>query len=258
MTKRAEESGSVPKTAPICGCGHAVFYVLLLAVAAVVAAQWAVDPTTGGIAGFVGSALRLPPQGTWRVLGLLGGWLAGTLLAASVAKRALPADRGRAVWRRAFVVIGSALSAGLAGLLYTADGDLPRAVMFCCAAPAAGAVLLVHLPHRRRVIATAGITAGAALIVVGLVLTQQPSSALARARTSAPSPDRSASTRSRFSVQTNITVATLSSKHSPTLKPKETTYHESSISSLSAPKATLCARKYRIGCASPRTPCPCT
>ena len=179
MMKKAEESAGVPKTAPPCGCGHAAFYVLLLAVAAVVAAQWSVDPTTGGIAGFVGSALQLPPQGTWRVLGLLGGWLAGTLLAASVAKRALPADRGRAVWRRAFVVIGSALSAGLAGLLYTADGDLPRAVMFCCAAPGAGAVILVHLPHRQRVIVTAGITAGAALIVVGLILTQQPSSARA-------------------------------------------------------------------------------
>ena len=177
--KKAEESASVPKTAPPCGCGHAAFYVLLLAVAAVVAAQWSVDPTTGGIAGFVGSALQLPPQGTWRVLGLLGGWLAGTLLAASVAKRALPADRGRAVWRRAFVLIGSALSAGLAGLLYTAHGDLPRAVMFCCAAPGAGAVILVHLPHRRRVIATTGITAGAALIVVGLIPTQQPSSARA-------------------------------------------------------------------------------
>ena len=173
-----EESAPVPKSAPPCGCGYAVFYFLLIAVAAVVSAQWSVDPTTGGVAGFIGSALRLPPSGTWAALGLLGVWLAGTMLAASIAKRALPGDERRAIWRRAFVVVGSALSAGLAGALYAADRALLGAVMFW-GAPVAGVFILVGLPRLWRVVVTAGITAGAALIVIGLILTPRPISARA-------------------------------------------------------------------------------
>ena len=173
MTQSAKESAPVPKTAPPCGCGYAVFYFLLITVAAVVAAQWSVDPTVGGIAGFVGSALRLPPSGTWAALGALGVWLAGTMLAASVAKRALPGDE-----RRVFVVVGSALSAGLAGALYAADRALLGAVMFW-GAPVAGVFILVGLPRLWRVVVTAGTTAGAALIVIGLILAPRPISARA-------------------------------------------------------------------------------
>ena len=171
--KSEEESAPAPQSAPSCGCGYAVFYFLLIAVAAVVSAQWSVDPTVGGLAGFVGSALRLPPSGTWAILGALGGWLAGTMLAASVAKRALPGDERRAIWRRAFVIAGSALFAGLAGALYAANA-LPASVVFL-GAPAAGAVILLRLPRLWRVVVAAGITAGAALIVIGLILTPRPS-----------------------------------------------------------------------------------
>ena len=73
--KSEKESAPVPKSAPPCGCGYAVFYFLLIAVAAVVSLQWSVDPTVGGVAGFIGSALRLPPSGTWAILGVHRGWL---------------------------------------------------------------------------------------------------------------------------------------------------------------------------------------
>ena len=178
LMKKLEESPFVPKFARLRGCRPAAFYLLLLAVVSVAAAQCSVDPTTGGLAGFVGSAVRLPPSGTWAILGALGGWIAGTMLVASIAKRALHGDGRRAAWRRALVAAGSALSAGLAGALYAVDGDLQRAVVFW-GAPAAGAVILLALPRPWRVVAAAGITAGAALVVVGLILTPNPRDARA-------------------------------------------------------------------------------
>ena len=69
LMKKLEESPFVPNFARLRGCRPAAFYLLLLAVVSVAAAQWSVDPTTSGLAGFVGSALRLPPSETWAILG---------------------------------------------------------------------------------------------------------------------------------------------------------------------------------------------
>ena len=178
MVKSVEEPASADEGLLLCGLEYGLCYLFLGAVAAVVAAQYSVDPAIGGIAGFISSVLRLPFSETWGLAGALGCWLAGAILIAWAAKRMLPERKRGAILRRALVLIGSLSVAALGAWLYSVDRNLLPTLAFWTA-PAVGVFVLIKVSVRWRAILLSLVTASAAVIVVGLILTPRPSSAWA-------------------------------------------------------------------------------
>ncbi len=178
MMKSVEEPAPADEGPLLCGFEYVLCYLFLGAVAAVVAAQYSVDPAIGGIAGFISSALRLPFSETWGLVGALGCWLTGAILIAWAAKR-MPPERIRgAHLRRALVLIGSLSVAALGAWLHSVDRNLLPALAFWTA-PAIGVFVLIKVSARWRAILLSLVTASAAVIIVGLILTPRPSSAWA-------------------------------------------------------------------------------
>ena len=178
VMKSVEEPASADEGPLLCGFEYVLCYLFLGAVAAVVAAQYSVDPAVGGIAGFISSVLRLPFSETWGLVGALGCWLGGTILIAWAAKRLLPERKRGVIARRALVLIGSLSVAALAAWLHSVDRNLLPALAFWTA-PAVGVLVLANVSIRWRAVLLSLVAASAAVIIVGLILTPRPSSAWA-------------------------------------------------------------------------------
>ena len=173
-----EESPPADEYVPICGCQYALYYLLLLAVAAVIAAQYSVDPAIGGIAGFISSALRLPSSEPWGLAWTFGCWLTGAILIAMIAKRVLPERKRGALLRYALAAAGSAAAVGSAAWMHAVDRNF-FAYVGVSMAPAAGVFVLVNVSIRWQAILMGLAIAGAAIIVTGLLVAPRPSSAWA-------------------------------------------------------------------------------